>query len=348
MKSQFVKDLRLGDQIEDLFVVSRISVGYYDRGEYLRLRLADSTGKISAVMWQGATEAYESVRSGDLARVEGRVEAYRGELQLKVVYLSRIDSYEDLNPEDFLPKSRFSSTELIERLRQFVDEIRNEYCRNILEVFLADEEFQNLFRRAPGGKMWHHAVIGGLLEHTLWVTGLCRAIAPFYPKIDRDLLTTGAVLHDIGKVQELRYDIAFDYTNQGRLLGHVILGDELLRRYAAQVEGFPDELLMRLRHMLISHHGDIERSPVLPMTLEASLLHYIDNLDAQINASIREMEKSSDPTREWTDYVNLLGRSLFTKPIPRWHAPDSDGEPDNGRTDRAEVDNGEIETELPD
>ncbi len=333
MKSQFVKDLRLGDLVEDIFVVSRISVGYHDHGEYLRLRLADSSGKISAVMWQGATEAFESVRGGDLARVEGRVEAYRGELQLKVVYLCRIDSYEDLNPEDFLPKSRFSSTELLERLRQFVEEIQNKFCRSILELFLADEEFQNLFRRAPGGKMWHHATIGGLLEHTLWVTGLCRAVAPFYPKIDRDLLITGAILHDIGKVQELRYDIAFDYTNRGRLLGHVILGDELLRSYAAQVEGFPDELLMRLRHMMLSHHGDIERSPVLPMTLEASLLHYIDNMDAQINASIREMEKSTDPSREWTDYVNLLGRSLFMKPIPRWRGPDSNGEPNNSETE---------------
>jgi len=333
LKSQFVKDLRLGDLVEDIFVVSRISVGYHDHGEYLRLRLADSSGKISAVMWQGATEAFESVRGGDLARVEGRVEAYRGELQLKVVYLCRIDSYEDLNPEDFLPKSRFSSTELLERLRQFVEEIQNKFCRSILELFLADEEFQNLFRRAPGGKMWHHATIGGLLEHTLWVTGLCRAVAPFYPKIDRDLLITGAILHDIGKVQELRYDIAFDYTNRGRLLGHVILGDELLRSYAAQVEGFPDELLMRLRHMMLSHHGDIERSPVLPMTLEASLLHYIDNMDAQINASIREMEKSTDPSREWTDYVNLLGRSLFMKPIPRWRGPDSNGEPNNSETE---------------
>jgi len=333
LKSQFVKDLRLGDLVEDIFVVSRISVGYHDHGEYLRLRLADSSGKISAVMWQGATEAFESVRGGDLARVEGRVEAYRGELQLKVVYLCRIDSYEDLNPEDFLPKSRFSSTELLERLRQFVEEIQNKFCRSILELFLADEEFQNLFRRAPGGKMWHHATIGGLLEHTLWVTGLCRAVVPFYPKIDKDLLITGAILHDIGKVQELRYDIAFDYTNRGRLLGHVILGDELLRSYAAQVEGFPDELLMRLRHMMLSHHGDIERSPVLPMTLEASLLHYIDNMDAQINASIREMEKSTDPSREWTDYVNLLGRSLFMKPIPRWRGPDSNGEPNNSETE---------------
>ncbi|MFH1737534.1 MAG: HD domain-containing protein [bacterium] len=329
MKNQFIRTLSLGDTVDDIFVVTRITLGFHDRGDYLRLRLADSSGKISGVMWSGAAKASQAIQNGDLARVEGRVECYRGELQLKVGYLSRVELDSDIDPTDFLPKSRFSPEKLRERLTQIVGEVRDEFCRRILEALLADEELMDGFSRAPGGKAWHHAHIGGLLEHTLCVTSLCRTIAPFYPQVNVDLLVTGAVFHDLGKTAELRYDIALDYTTKGRLVGHVVMGDELLRRCASRVEGFPDETLMYLRHIIISHHGEIDRSPVAPMTLEACLLHYVDNMDAQMTAIIREMEKGIDAGREWTDYITLLGRSLYAGSLMDHRRPETERDEDS-------------------
>lgn len=311
MKSQFTEALSLGDTIQDVFVVSRIALGQYERGEYLRLRLADRTGKISAVMWSGAAEAYRSIRSGELAWVEGRVESYRGELQVKVSRLSRVPFDEGIDSGDFLPRSRFSPEELRQRLSIVVSQVGDDSCRRLLEALLADEEMMDKFSRAPGGKTWHHAYVGGLLEHTLSVVELCRLVAPLYPGVKVDLLTTGAVFHDLGKTRELTYDIALDYATEGRLVGHVVMSYDLVRHYAAQVEGFPEDSLLYLEHMILSHHGEIERSPVLPMTLEACLLHYLDNMDAQMMATINEMEKVRDLGREWTEYIKLLGRPLF-------------------------------------
>lgn len=316
MKNQFAKSLALGDTVQDVFVVSRISLGQYERGEYLRLRLADRSGKISGVMWSGAAEAYRSVHSGDLVRVEGRVECYRGELQVKVNSLSKVPLDERIDPADFLPRSRYSQEELCQRLRDVVDQIQDGPCRSLLEVLLADEAMMEQFSRAPAGKTWHHAYLGGLLEHTLTVAELCRLAAPFYPKVNLDLLITGAVLHDLGKTRELTYSVAFDYTTEGRLIGHVVMGYQLLEQYAAQLENFPRDTLTYLGHMILSHHGQAERSPVLPMTLEACLLHYLENMDAQIMATLREMEKSREIGRDWTEYIGLLGRMLFAGGLP--------------------------------
>ncbi len=316
MKNQFAKSLSLGDTVQDVFVVSRVSLGQYERGEYLRLRLADKSGKISGVMWSGASEAYRSVRSGDLVWVEGRVECYRGELQVKVSSLSKVPFDERIDPADFLPQSRYSQEELRGRLRELVDQVQDASCRGLLETLLRDEEMMVQLSRAPAGKTWHHAYLGGLLEHTLTVAELCRLAAPFYPKVNVDLLITGAILHDLGKTKELTYGVAFDYTTEGRLIGHVVMGYELLQHYAAQLEDFPRDTLTYLGHMILSHHGQAERSPVLPMTLEACLLHYLENMDAQIMATLREMEKSREIGRDWTEYIGLLGRMLFAGGLP--------------------------------
>ncbi len=311
MKKQFVADLSIGDVVDDIFVISRINLSDYDGGNYLRLRFADRTGKISGVMWSKAEEIYQQIKAGDPANVQGRIELYRGDLQLKAGAISPVSPATEIDPADFLPTSRFSPERLRERLAERVAEIEDESCRHLLEALLADEEMMEKFSRVPGGKTWHHAHIGGLLEHTLSVVAVCRAVAPYYPQVNVDLLVTGAIFHDLGKTRELSYRFAFDYTTEGRLVGHTVMGYDLLQNYANKIDGFPPDTLMYLKHIILSHHGDTDRSPVLPMIPEAFLLHYVENMDAQMAAVANEMDKVRDMGREWTEYVALLKRPLF-------------------------------------
>ncbi len=326
MKNQFVAELSIGDIVDDVFIVTRITLSQYDGGEYLRLRFADKTGKISGVMWTRAEEVYRLVQAGDPVQVEGRVELYRGAPQLKVAAIAPIGPGVEIEPNDFLPRSRFSPERLLERLTERVAEVEEPYCRCLLDALLADEEMIRRFSHAPGGKTWHHAYIGGLLEHTLSVVAVCRAVAAYYPQVNVDLLVTGAIFHDLGKTRELSYETAFDYTTEGRLIGHTMMGCEFLRHYADQVDGFPRDLLIYLTHMILSHHGDTERSPILPMIPEAFLLHYVENMDAQMAAVANEMEKGRELGRDWTDYVALLKRPLFIGDLSDQNPPEAEGD----------------------
>lgn len=314
-KKTFVENLRANTNLDDLFVITTASLKPYSGGKFLTLRLADRTGKVNAVLWEGAEEAEPVLRPGTLARIRGKVGRYQENLQVTVLSYEPFRDTKAVNAADFLPSSTIDPETILEELAALGKGISNPPLAALWEYLLSDEEFIARFRVAPAGKKWHHAYIGGLLEHTRTVIRICELVADLYPDLDRDLLLTAALFHDIGKVEELSADLAFDYTDQGRLIGHLFLGLQRVRGYIDTIPHFPTPLANPLLHAILAHHGETESSPVFPMTREALILHYADNMDAQMNAFTREMSQIENPTDSWTAYVNLINRYLYRGPL---------------------------------
>ncbi len=253
---------------------------------------------------------------GDFLHVRGKTQVFQGALQIILSHFDVVDPSQ-IEPEDFLPQSSQSVDKLWARLREVLFGMSNPHLRALIECFLIDDEFVRKFTTAPAGIKNHHAYQGGLLEHVVNLLNVAVRITEFYPELDRDLLLAGIFLHDVGKIDELSYDRAFGYTDSGQLVGHLVMGVEITGQKARRCseltgEPFPEELLLRLKHMIVSHHGSYEfGSPKLPMTLEAIALHYLDNLDAKLHTFSREMR--DDPSREssWTPFQQSLGRRLF-------------------------------------
>jgi len=314
MKEQFVRDLRPGTQVLSFFLVRHKQLEPFrdrTRGEFLTLILADRTGEILARVWEDAPAIAETFEEGQVVKVMGRVEEYLDRWQ-GIVEKIRPAREEEIDLADFLPATERDVDEMLKEIQQTVEEVKEPHLRALLHRFFDDPDFVARFSRAPAARRVHHAYLGGLLEHTLEVVHLCRAVMELYPSIHRDLLLTGALLHDVGKTREFRYETDIAYSDEGRLLGHVVLSLEMVDAALAEMEDFPEELALRLRHMIVSHHGRYEwGSPRRPKTLEAAALHYVENLSAQVNRFHRIIATRRDRTRAWTEYDTLLRRFLY-------------------------------------
>jgi len=276
---------------------------------YLSLKLVDQTGSIDARMWGLSDELLGGLPSPSYVDVEGHAHEYRGTLQVKVERL-RVLRREDVSEEDYLPATDQDRQALADEILLAGREFENAHLRDLFELMASDEEFWEAFCEAPAAKGMHHARIGGLLEHSVSCLRIARALAGLYP-VDRDLLLFGAIFHDVGKVRELSWGGGgFAYTKEGRLLGHVVLGERLVASYVAALPDFPEELRLRISHVLLSHQGEMEYgSPERPMTLEALLVHFVDNLDARI-AMYLETTTNVSPGG-WSHHENPLGRALY-------------------------------------
>ncbi|MDQ3863776.1 MAG: HD domain-containing protein [Actinomycetota bacterium] len=277
---------------------------------YLSLKLVDRTGSVDARMWGKLPEEFlGEIQDPLYVDVEGQTHEYRGTLQVKLDRV-RLLRPEDVCEEDYLPATELDRRALAVELERAGGELENDHLRALFKKMVSDEDFWNTFCAAPAAKTMHHARIGGLLEHSVSCLRIASALAELYP-VDRDLLVFGAIFHDVGKVRELSWDKgAFAYTTEGRLLGHVVLGERLVASYVATLPGFPDELRLRLSHILISHQGETQYgSPERPKTLEALLVHLIDNLDARA-AMLVETTRNVGPGG-WSHHENPLGRSLY-------------------------------------
>jgi 3'-5' exoribonuclease len=277
---------------------------------YLSMKLVDRTGSVDARMWGKLPEEFLNDPPGQAyVDVEGHTHEYRGTLQIKIERL-RLLPPEDVSEEDYLPTTELDRRALAAELENAGQELRDENLRALFEKMVSDEDFWRAFCEAPAAKRMHHARVGGLLEHSVGCLRIARELAELYP-VDSDLLIFGAVFHDVGKVRELSWDRgAFAYTTEGRLLGHVMLGERLVNSYIATLPGFPEDLRLRLSHVLISHQGETEYgSPERPKTLEALLVHLIDNLDARA-AMYVESTKNVSPGG-WSHHENPLGRALY-------------------------------------
>jgi 3'-5' exoribonuclease len=310
-KKTFVEAIEAGQTINDLFVVREKQVAYKKDGNpYLTMTLADRTGDVKAVAWDNVDKINNAFAAGDHVKVKGNATEYKGALQLVVLNLSRHDPAE-INPRDFLPSTDRDVDQMLGRLIKISQTVENPHLSRLLSVFFEDAAFVDRFKTAPAAKKMHHAYLGGLLEHTLSMALLIQAIAGHYKGIDKDLLLTGGILHDIGKVDEFSYETHIDYSDAGRLLSHIVIGVEMLEAKIATIKDFPEELSLVLKHIIVSHHGTRDfGSPEPPMTLESIILHYLDELDAKVTA-VRTFMDSEDPDAAWTSYHRVLERFFY-------------------------------------
>src|SRR5256885_149061 len=282
-RRQYVKQLADGDNIEEVYLVIDKQLRANRNGNlYIQLELRDRTGSIGARLWNAGEPLFRSFEAGDFLHVKGKVQHFQGALQMILSHIDRLPP-EKVELDDFLPHTEHDVSRLYERLRSLLMKLDNPHLRALAECFLMDQDFVQAFCKAPAGIRIHHAYLGGLLEHVVTLLDAADRLAPLYPDVDRDLLLTGVFLHDIGKVRELTFDRAFAYTDEGQLIGHLVIGVEMLNEKVRQVpdltgEPFPHELLLRLKHLILSHHGTYEfGSPKLPITPEAIALHYLGN-----------------------------------------------------------------------
>jgi 3'-5' exoribonuclease len=317
MPRRFVQHMTDGETVEDIYLVTEKQLRANRNGNlYLQIELRDRSGSISARLWNAGEHQFRSFEEGDFLLIKGKVQLFQGALQIILGHFDRVEP-EKVTLSDFLPHTDQEVTKLLESLRATVMRISNPHLRALIECFLMDENFLRGFCAAPAGIRNHHAYLGGLLEHVVTLLSAAERILPLYPGLDRDVLLAGIFLHDIGKIRELSYAKSFAYTTEGQLIGHLIIGVEMLNEKAAVVhhltgEAFPPELLLRLKHMILSHHGTYEfGSPRLPMTPEAIALHYLDNLDAKVHSFTRDIRDDPNPASAWTPFNPALQRRLF-------------------------------------
>ena len=294
------------------FVVVSKQIKPKKTGEpYLALVLGDRSGQLEAKMWDNVEEVLDAFDQDDFLKIKGLINKYKNRFQLTVHKLRKLGESE-IDFADYLPKTTKNVDELWQTLTSFISSFQNPHLKSLVQAFMADPEIAAAYRNAPAAKTLHHAYIGGLLDHVVSLFRSCDLMCQNYPQINRDLLLTGAFLHDIGKIHELTYNRSFSYTTKGQLLGHMIIELEMLQAKLALQPRFPDELKTMIEHLIISHHGQYDfGSPKLPMFPEALMLHYLDDLDSKMEAMRAHFEREATYDSPWTSYNASLGRPLL-------------------------------------
>jgi 3'-5' exoribonuclease len=312
MKTIYIKDIKPGEKIKDSFLVTEKNMAFSQKGApYLNIRLKDKTGEVDGKIWENAVEWDKQFNKGDIIQANGGAVSFKSTVQLSITGLRKVDEA-DIDLAEYLPVAKGDIDVMFADLMAFVEQIETPCLRVLLHLFFNDEKIAALFKKAPAAKGFHHVYIGGLLEHTLSVIRLLDQMTNHYQGINRDILITGGILHDIGKIYEYSYDSIFDYSDQGRLIGHIVIGIEMLDAKIAALGDFPERLAMELRHLILSHHGTQEfGSPKRPKTLEALIVHFIDDLDAKVNAFQEFIEESRDDDSAWTPFHKLFERFIY-------------------------------------
>ena len=336
MKSAFIADFQDGQTVATLFLVrdKEIRTSARTGKSWLRVTLADRTGTIEAKMWNNYAGLLETFACEDIVRVRGRVKLYNNAKELTIEQIL-IAVETDYALDDFLPHTKHDVEKLFAQLRAEIAGVKNPWLRKLLDSFVDDPECASKLKRAPAAMTMHHAYLGGLLEHVVSLCGLAKHITQHYPEVDADLLLTGIVLHDIGKTQELSYSRAIGYTDEGQLLGHIVIGLGMVRRKIDAIPDFPKPLAALVEHLIVSHHGEYEfGSPKLPSVREAVLLHHLDDLDSKM-AAMRETLGQTAADEMWSTRNPALRRNLLnaqaylnpaqpkpkTAPVPREQKP---------------------------
>ncbi len=313
MKNQYVNMLQEGDYINDYFVAIRKDLrAKQNGGKFLGMVFKDKTGEIGGVLWNNAPDIAKLFELGDVVNVRGRVTTYQNRLQVQVDQVLPLRET-DYNLTDLVPAVVTTPTDL-QSFRAIFEGIENPFLKQLVQLFLSDSEFMNSFAAAAAAKKWHHEFRGGLLRHCLEMARLALTMCELFPEIDKDVLLTSVLLHDAGKIQEMSHELYVDYTNAGKLLGHLQIGCDMVQAKINTIPDFPEKLRLQILHCILSHHGElVNGSPVVPKTLEAIVLHHIDNLDAQAAAFTRIIEETRDNGQEWSEYLPLIERVIWTK-----------------------------------
>lgn len=313
MKRQFVEALQEGDRINDYFLAVRKDLrDQRNGGKFLGMVFKDKTGEIGGILWNNAASVAKLFELGDVVNVQGAVTSYQGRLQVRVDQVLPLREGEfDLSDLSYVPETLDKTlAEFIEIMRS----VKNEWLARLIDSFLSDEAFMSAFAEAAAGKKWHHAYTGGLAQHCLELAKLADAVCAIFPGVDRDMLFTGILVHDIGKIAEMSHGMYVDYTTPGKLLGHLAIGADMVQERIRAIEGFPETMRLQVLHCVLSHHGELANgSPVVPKTVEAMALHHIDNLGAQLDAFTRIVEEAKLRGQDWSEYIGLIERPIWTK-----------------------------------
>ncbi len=324
-----IKDINVGDGFSSIFLVAAASLADSKNGPFWRLELKDASGSIEAKIWSPLSQRIEEIKLGDFVEIRAKASLFRDQLQLSIEAFRIVENSHELDYADFLPTSKVPPAELLNELENLIqNELDHAPWANLVKSVLTDKNIRAKLLLAPAAKSVHHAYLGGLLDHTLSVVKLCIKLCEHYPELDRQLLIVAAIFHDIGKIEELSGGIANDYTDEGKLLGHIVQGIIMLRPHLEKSK-LDKNLIMHLEHLILSHHGELEYGAAkVPLTAEAFALHYADNIDAKM-AQLREVfENNSNMVKPnlgqeqilWSPWVNLLGRNLCQLPkTPQQH-----------------------------
>ncbi len=307
----YIENLTEGKRIQEIYLCRSRKGAVSKNGKpYENVLLQDKTGTLDAKIWDVESPGIEDFDTGDYVEVQGDVSNYQGKLQLSIRRARKAveGEYED---KDYLPTSRYHVDEMYDRIIYYIDSVENEYLKKLLESYFKDEEFQKLFSYHSAAKTVHHGFIGGLLQHTVFVTRICEFLSKQYKVINRDLLITAALFHDIGKLRELSRFPQNDYTDEGQLIGHIVVGVEMIDEKIREIEGFPETLGLELKHCILAHHGQYEfGSPKKPALVEAFALAMADNLDAKIEVFTESFEHLKDDNYEWQGFNRLLDSNI--------------------------------------
>ncbi len=307
-----LNELSVGDEFTMFLIVTKSELKTAINGKsFLNLELRDKSLALPSKVWDNAEDYAKKLKEGTVVKVVGQIEDFKGALQIKIGKITTAKESDNVKPEDFLPKSQRSLSEMFNELDQVIASIKNPFLNQLIKVILTAGKLEK-YSKVPAGKGWHHAYIHGLLEHTLEIIRICELMCSIHPELKRDLLITGALLHDFGKTEELTYDSVFDYSDKGKLIGHIMIGALEVEKAAALIQNFPEDLKDQLIHLILSHQGKLEfASPVEPRTLEAIVLYQADELSAKTNAYKYAIEADKNKGGRWTRFLPLANTALY-------------------------------------
>ncbi|MGC8684910.1 MAG: 3'-5' exoribonuclease YhaM family protein [bacterium] len=314
MKKTMISELREGMVVDSTFLIKEKTFGTGKTGkDYLTLIIGDKSGEIEARVWDNAKDIDSMINVNNIVQIRGRVNNYRGKLQISIDEIRWIDRA-SVDLSDYVVTSVRRPDDMLYELKMLMSTIDNEYLKKLVDLFFSDEEMVNLFKTSSAAKSIHHAYVGGLLEHTLNVVKLCDMIVSLYEGVDRSLLLTSALFHDIGKIRELGGELTTEYTDEGRLIGHIVIGAEIVDKLASRIKDFPPDLILLLKHNILSHHGELEYgSPKRPKTLEAIILHYVEDMDSKVAGIKSLIKKEANVESDWTSYHTSYDRYFYKK-----------------------------------
>ena len=312
MKSQFVEELKPGHTVKEIFLLTRKTrKDKKGGGSYTLLEFTDRSGSIDGIAWETLSADLKTVESGDFVFVEGTVNEYNERTEIMLSAIAKTPEKE-VDPTDFIARSDEDLDQVMEEITTLIRQITNPHLARLTGLFITDKTLMKRFRLAPAAKKVHHAYLGGLAVHTRNMMRLAAGMTSVYPATDRDLLLAGAFLHDIGKTHEYEYQKKIDLTTRGRMLGHIVIGYEMVESRISEVLDFPEDLKLKLLHIIVSHHGEFEwGSPTLPLFPEALIIHFLDNLDAKHEMMNDLLKKYKGTLRQWSDYHPFLEREIY-------------------------------------
>lgn len=314
MAHRFISELKEGEAVESTYLVREKSFDIAKNGKaYISLELSDKTGMVDCRKWDAVKTIFDSFTVDDFVRIKGKVEFYKNFPQIKLDSIQKMDNG-SVDISLYIPVSERDRDEMFSIFLSEMEDIKDPHIKSLIKAIFSDKDIAGKFKSSPAASDFHHPYVGGLLEHTLGCVELAKLVSSRYKDINIDLLLCGTALHDIGKIEELSYKRTFYYTDKGRLLGHIVLGVNIVNAGIDKIPGFPEELKNLILHIILSHHGEQEwGSPKRPMCFEAIILHHIDNLDAKISGFRHFVKTYNDPFSTWTKHSKMFGEFLYKK-----------------------------------